>query len=246
MYDFMRGQARVPKERRLSMTENTIVSRLFALQDMDYRAFQCKLMPTVPTERVIGVRTPALRRLAKELAKTPVAEHFLRALPHQYYEENNLHGFLIEQMRDYGQTVAAVDAFLPFVDNWATCDLMSPRVFAKNLPALLTKIEEWIHAEHTYTIRFGVGMLLRYYLDEQFQPAYLEMAAGICSKEYYVNMMIAWYFATALAKQYEAAAPFLQNRRLGKWTHNKAIQKAIESDRVSSEHKAYLRTLKIK
>jgi len=219
---------------------------LFELQDLGYKEFSSKLMPTVNPETVIGVRTPELRKLAKEYSKTPEAMAFLKILPHTYYEENNLHGFLIETIKDYDTAIAAVDTFLPFIDNWATCDLMSPKVFKQHLPELYEKIKVWLKSDRTYTVRFGIGMLMSFYLDEQFRPDMLELVAGIRSEEYYINMMIAWYFATALAKQYDAALPYIQNQRLEKWTHNKAIQKAIESYRISDESKAYLRTLKVK
>ena len=227
-------------------TETTIRARLFELQDLSYRDFQCKLMPTVDPDTVIGVRTPELRKLAKSFSKEPEAEAFLRTLPHRYYEENNLHGFLIETMKDYSQVIAALDAFLPYVDNWATCDLMSPKIFKKHLPELREQIQVWMASSHTYTIRFGIEMLMTFYLDEQFQPEYLDWVADVHSEEYYVNIMIAWYFATALAKQYDAALPYLQEHRLEPWTHNKAIQKAIESYRITDEQKAYLRSLKVK
>lgn len=230
----------------MSAVQQTIQSRLFALQDLKYQAFQSKLIPTICPDTVIGVRTPALRKLAKELSGTPEATAFLQQLPHAYYEENNLHGLLICQMKDYGQTIAAVDAFLPHIDNWATCDLLNPKIFRVHLPELYEKIQTWVHASHPYTIRFGIGMLMSFYLDQAFSPAYPALVAEIRSDEYYVNMMIAWYFATALAKQYEAVLPYLQQHRLARWTHNKAIQKAIESDRITAEQKLYLRTLKQK
>jgi 3-methyladenine DNA glycosylase AlkD len=228
----------------MNRIEEDIQHRLFELQDLKYKEFSSKLMPTVNPETVIGVRTPDLRKLAKEVSKTPVAWEFLKILPHKYYEENNLHGFLIETIKDYDAAIAAVDAFLPYIDNWATCDLMSPKVFKKHLPELYEKIKVWLKSDKTYTVRFGIGMLLGFYLDEQFRPDMLELVAGVRSDEYYINMMIAWYFATALAKQYDAALPYIQNQRLEKWTHNKAIQKAIESYRISDESKAYLQTLK--
>lgn len=227
-------------------TEKIIQTQLWAMQDLKYRDFQCKLMPTVTPNTVIGVRTPELRKYAKELAKKPEANQFLKILPHKYYEENNLHGFLIETIKDYDRVIAELDAFLPYVDNWATCDLMRPRVLKKHLNELLIKIQEWIREEHTYTIRFGIEMLMSFYLDEQFRPEYLGLVADIRSEEYYVNMMIAWYFATALAKQYDAVLPYIEQHRLDQWTHNKAIQKALESYRISNEQKAYLRTLKIR
>ena len=228
----------------MSSVEEYVRSRLLEMQDKAYKEFACKLMPEVKPETVIGVRTPALRQFARAFAKTPEASAFMKILPHAYYEENNLHGFLIEAIGEYDACIAAVDAFLPWIDNWATCDLVSPKVFQKNLPALYEKIKGWLGSGRTYTVRFGVGMLLRFYLDEHFKPEMLALAAGIQSEEYYINMMTAWYFATALAKQYEATLPYLQEKRLAKWTHNKTIQKAIESYRISSEAKAYLRTLK--
>lgn len=224
----------------------SIRARLMALQDEKYKAFQCKLIPTVDPATVIGVRTPALRALGRELRGTPEAAAFIQILPHFYYEENNLHGYFIETMRDYAACVAAIDAFLPYVDNWATCDLVTPKVFKKHLPELYGKIQEWTSSGQTYTIRFGVEMLMCFFLDEAFFPETLALAANLRSEEYYVNMMIAWYFATALAKQYDAALPYIENRRLAKWTHNKAIQKSIESYRITDEQKAYLRTLKVK
>ena len=223
-----------------------VQGKLFELQDLNYRDFHAKLMPTVYKERVIGVRTPALRKFAKEFGKTKEAEEFLKQLPHEYYEEDNLHGVLIAGMKDFDRCIEELERFLPYVDNWATCDLLSPKIFKKHLQELLVKIRVWTVSEHTYMIRFGVGMLMSLYLDEAFELEYPEMVSGIRSNEYYVNMMIAWYFATALAKQYEAVLPFIENGRLDKWTHNKAIQKAVESCRVTDEKKAYLKTLKIK
>lgn len=223
----------------------SVQTRLLALQDLKYREFQIKLMPTVDPAAVIGVRTPALRSFAKAFAKTPEAAAFLRQLPHTYYEENNLHGLLIGAMKDYGQTVAALDAFLPYVDNWATCDLLSPQAFKKHPPELPGEIRRWMAGRHPYTVRFGMEALMSFYLDDHFRPEYLDWVAEVRSEEYYVNTMIAWYFATALAKQYDAAVPYLQERRLAPWTHNKAIQKAIESYRVTGEQKAYLRSLKV-
>lgn len=220
-------------------------ARLLSMGEEGYRAFQCRLMPTVEPERVIGIRTPALRSFAREFSKTPEAAVFLKTLPHWYYEENNLHAFLIAGMGDYAQAVAALEEFLPYVDNWATCDMMRPKAFKKRLPELLEQIKIWISSGHTYTIRFGIEMLMTFYLDDKFQPEYLELAAGVRSGAYYVDMMVAWFFATALAKQYDAALPYLQQRRLDSWVHNKAIQKAVESYRITEEQKAYLRLLKI-
>ena len=223
-----------------------IQARLFALQDKEYQAFQAKLMPTVPPETVIGVRMPLLRKLAGECRGSDTAGAFLSVLPHTYYEENNLHGLLICTLRDYGETVAALETFLPFVDNWATCDLLSPRAFRSHPDALPGQIRRWLDSGRTYTVRFALGMLLQFYLDDAFVPQWLDWAAEIRSEEYYINMMIAWYFATALAKQPEAALPFLEEGRLPLWVHNKTIQKAIESYRISPEQKAYLRTLRRK
>ena len=222
-----------------------IRARLFELRDEEYQAFSAKLMPTLDSFRVIGVRTPALRKLARELAKTGDAAEFMAALPHEYFEENSLHGFLIETIRDYDACVAALDAFLPFVDNWATCDQTLPKALGKCPERLRGQIDIWLRSEHVYTIRYGIGMLLRWFLDERFDPADLARVAEIRSEEYYVNMMIAWYFAEALAKQHDAAIVYLEARRLPAWTHNKAIQKARESYRIPPERKAYLQSLKI-
>lgn len=217
---------------------------LFALQDTSYKAFHEKLIPTVPCETVIGIRTPVLRHFASDYAKTPDAADFLATLPHTYYEENNLHAFLIEKIRDFDQALAALEAFLPYIDNWATCDALAPKVFAKHTDKLLPHIKLWIASNRTYTVRYGLGTLMRYYLDEHFKPAYLTLAASVRSEEYYVNMMIAWFFATALAKQYDAALTILSEHKLDVWTHNKAIQKARESFRITDEQKVYLKTLK--
>ena len=224
---------------------NVISEELFALQDTEYQTFQSKLMPTIPPETVIGVRTPLLRKLAKELAGTPQAEHFLQSLPHRYYEENNLHAFLIEQIRDYDTALAETERFLPYINNWATCDCFCPKVFAKHKEELLISIRRWLGSDQTYTVRYAMGMLMRYYLDEDFQPEYLAWVAGVHSEEYYLNMMRAWYFATALAKQPDAALPWLTDRRLDVWTHNKTIQKAAESYRIPPEMKQQLRELRI-
>ncbi|MDY4488855.1 MAG: DNA alkylation repair protein [Candidatus Limivicinus sp.] len=224
----------------------SIRETLFSLREEKFAAFQARLIPNVAPERVIGVRTPALRKLAKTLRGSGQAEEFLKALPHEFFEENNLHAFLLCEMKDFEACVQAVEDFLPYVDNWATCDQMSPGVFRKNKQALLPHIRRWIASEQCYTRRFGIGMLMSHFLDEDFREEYLSLVSDIRSEEYYVNMMIAWYFATALAKQYEAALPYLENRRLDPWVHNKAIQKALESFRVSDGHKTYLKTLKIR
>ncbi len=224
----------------------TVQNELFTLQDEEYRDFHSKLMPTVDKACVIGVRTPHLRKYAKQFATTQEADIFMEMLPHKYYEENNLHAFLIEQMKDYEECVRALDMFLPYVDNWATCDFMTPKIFKKYHKELVTDIRRWIDSEHTYEVRFAIGMLMKFYLDEAFLPEYPQMIAEIHSGEYYINMMVAWYFATALAKQYEAVIPYIEERRLDVWIHNKTIQKAIESYRISDEKKMYLRTLKCK
>ena len=221
-----------------------IRDRLFALQDPEYRLFQSRLMPTVDPARVIGVRTPDLRKLSRELAGTEQAAAFVRQLPHDYYEENNLHGLLIASLRDYGETVAALESFLPHVDNWATCDLLHPRAFDKCPEALPDQLFRWLQSDGTYTVRFAMGMLMSLYLDEAFRPRYADWVAGVKSEEYYVNMMAAWYFATALAKRWDDVFSYLTDHRLPVWTHNKAIQKAIESRRISPEQKQILRSLK--
>lgn len=223
-----------------------IAEKLFALQDKKYRDFQARLMPTVKPEHIIGVRTPALRQLAKEMMRKGEADAFLAKLPHKYFEENQLHAFILSDMKDYAECVERLEEFLPYVDNWATCDQMSPKVFRKHRPELLGQIRLWLASPATYTVRFGIGMLMAHYLDEDFDPACLSLVAGLRSDEYYVNMMIAWYFATALAKQYDASLPFIEEQRLSVWTHNKAIQKAIESRRITMAHKDYLRSLRIK
>lgn len=215
------------------------------MQDMEYKAFQSKLVPTVEPDRIIGIRLPVLRKFAKEFAKTPETEPFLKILPHYYYEENNLHAFLIEGMKDYTAVIQALDTFLPYVDNWATCDSMRPKVFKKHLPEIFEKAKEWMRAADIYTVRYGIEMLMSYFLDDAFSEEVNELVAAVRSEEYYVRMMAAWYFATALAKQYEATLPFIQDKRLDDWTHNKAIQKAIESYRITEEQKGYLRSLKV-
>lgn len=223
-----------------------VQERLFALQDLQYRDFQAKLMPTVDKDTIIGVRTPELRKLAKELKGGEEAAEFLRALPHAYYDENNLHGFLLSEIKDYAECVAALDAFLPQVDNWATCDLMSPKCFKRHKAELKADIRRWMVSDELYTVRFGIEMLMSHFLDGDFFPESLDWVADIRSEEYYLRMMQAWYFATALAKQYDAALPYIESRRLEDWTHNKAIQKSVESYRISDEQKEYLRSLKIK
>lgn len=226
--------------------DKQIITDLFSMQDLKYQAFHSKLMPTVDTEKVIGVRMPLLRNYAQKLTKNPAVGEYMDVLPHTYYEENNLHGLLIEKLKNYNDIIDALDKFLPYVDNWATCDMIAPKIFKNHLPELEEKIKEWISSGHTYTIRFGLNMLLKYYLDDAFKSEYLGMAASVNSDEYYVKMMVAWYFATALAKQYEATIPYIEQYRLKPWVHNKTIQKAIESYRIKPIQKEYLRGLKIK
>ena len=217
---------------------------LFELQDSDYREFQSGLIPNVSKDDFIGVRTPELKKLAREFAKDEGVTVFLNDLPHRYFDENQLHAFIISLGKDFGETVRAVEAFLPYVDNWATCDQMSPAVFKKHKKELLPYIKKWMKSKETYKVRFGIGMLMMHFLDGDFDAAYPKIVAEIRSDEYYVNMMIAWYFATALAKQYDAILPFIEGEKLEAWTHNKAIQKATESHRISPEQKQYLKTLK--
>ena len=229
----------------MSEVEKYIRDRLFAMADEKYRDFNSALIPNIDKSTVIGVRTPALRKFAKELSKTSYAAEFMKTLPHKYYEENNLHAYIIELKKDFDEALAFVRVFLPFVDNWATCDTFSPPVFKKNADRLLPEIKTWLSSEHVYTVRFALDMLMRCFLDQKFKPEYLRLAADVPTDEYYLHMMVAWYFATALTKQYDAALPYLQNRLLDKKTHNKAIQKALESRCISGEHKQYLKTLKL-
>ena len=222
-----------------------IRARLFAEQDIPYRDFQSKLIPGIDPESMIGVRTPALRKLAKEYVRREETAAFLEELPHRYFDENQLHAFIISEMKDYERCIALTEAFLPYIDNWATSDQLSPKIFKKHRPELLARIRAWLRSEETYVLRFAIGMLMQHFLDEDFDPAYPELVAGIRSDEYYVNMMIAWYFATALAKQYDAALPYIAEHRLAPRTHNKAIQKAIESYRITPGQKDVLRAMKI-
>ena len=224
----------------------TITEQLLALQDLEYKQFHSKLMPTINPDVIIGVRTPKLRNLVKKLKRSTEVEQFLHQLPHHYYEENNLHGFLIETIKDFDACIAALNEFLPYVDNWATCDMMSPKVLKTDLSKLYEQVKLWIVSGETYTVRFGVNMLMKYYLEDAFSPEYPELVASVCSEEYYVKMVVAWYFATALAKQYDAVLPYLTEQRLDVWTHNKTIQKAVESYRILPEQKTYLKTLKRK
>lgn len=234
------------ENREMREKEEILLERLFEFQDLEYKAFHEKLIPTVDKETVIGIRTPVLRSFAKEIAGSEEATCFLQSLPHLYYEQNNLHGLLIEGIKDYEKCVEELNRFLPYVDNWATCDMIRPKCFKKHLPELLERIKVWLKSEHIYTVRFAIEMLMTFYLDEAFMPEYLAWVSEIRTEAYYLKMMIAWYFATALAKQYEVTIPYLEMQRLDQWTHNKTIQKAVESYRITKEQKAYLKTLKRK
>ena len=227
------------------MNREEILAELFRLQDKKYAAFQAKLIPTIPADKIIGVRTPELRDFAKKLSADEGKDAFLTALPHQCFEEDQLHAFVISLEKDFDKCVGEVEAFLPFVDNWATCDQLSPKAFKKEPEKLLPYIETWLKSDKVYTVRFAIGMLMQHFLDEKFDPKYPDMVAAVKSEEYYFNMMTAWYFATALAKQYEAILPYLEGKRLDPWTHNKAIQKSVESYRITAGQKAYLKTLKV-
>lgn len=229
-----------------SMTPERIRAHLVELRDEKYKAFQSKLIPTINADTILGVRTPVLRKYAKELIKQREEKVFLTDLPHGYYDENILHGCLISLEKDFDSALALVEEFLPYIDNWAVCDLLSPKVLKEKPGELLACIRKWMRSDHVYAVRFGIRMLMVFYLDERFDTEYPAWVASVQSEEYYVRMMAAWYFATALAKQYDAVLPFLTQRRLDSWTHNKTIQKATESYRITAEQKAYLRTLKIK
>lgn len=228
------------------MVTDDIRKELKKLQDKGYQKMQVTIIPTVDADSIIGVRTPALRQMAKELSKREDISSFLSDVPHKFFEENQLHAFILSGMKDAESCIKLVDEFLPFVDNWATCDQMSPKVFKKNKQLLLEYVDKWIKSDHTYVKRFAIGMLMEHFLDEDFKTSYLTKVSKIRSEEYYVNMMIAWYFATALAKQYEDTLPFIEKQKLDKWTHNKSIQKAVESYRITPEQKEYLKTLKRK
>ncbi len=220
--------------------------KLFELSEAEYAAFISKLNPTVNPESIIGVRVPMLRKLAKEFAKSTECRDFLDTLPHDYYEENLLHSFIIAGKKDYNTGLTRVEAFLPYVDNWAVCDTLMPRVFSKHKTELFNEIKNWISSDSTYICRFGINMLMTHYLDDAFDASYLELPASVNSEEYYVKMMIAWFYATALAKQWDDAVIYLQQNRLSDWVHAKTIQKACESNRITPSQKAYLKTLKRK
>ena len=223
-----------------------IRSELFNMCDLKYREMQKKIIPGIDPDSIIGVRTPQLRAYAKQLSGRDDISEFLNDLPHRYFDENQLHAFIISGIKDFDRCMDEVSAFLPYVDNWATCDQMSPKVFRKNRAALLDAVNTWIDSGDTYSVRFAVGMLMEHFLNEDFDLVYPKIVADIRSDEYYINMMIAWYFATALAKQYDAVLPFIEEKRLDVWTHNKAIQKSVESYRITDEQKEYLKSLRIK
>lgn len=222
-----------------------IVDLLFSKQDIKYRDFQAPLFPNISKEKMIGVRTPEIKKLAKELYGSELANKFIETLPHQYFDENQLHAFLISLIKDYQTCLNEVNRFLPYTDNWGTCDQLNPKVFNKHKDELIKEIKKWLKSKKTYTVRFAIRMLMSLYLDEDFRKDYLDMVASIESEEYYINMMIAWYFATALAKQWESAIKYIEDNRLSTWIHNKTIQKAVESYRISDEQKTFLKSLKI-
>lgn len=222
----------------------TIKDELFKLQDISYGDFQAKLTPGIPRELFIGVRVPEARKLAKRLIREPAVSEFLEDLPHKYYDENILHGLLLSEMEDYDACIEAVDKFLPYIDNWAVCDIISPNIFKKNKTALLEKIKEWSASDKTYTCRFGIKMLMTHFLDDDFKSEYLEIPVSIHSEAYYIQMVVAWFFATALAKQWDTTVKYIEDHRLDTKTHNKAIQKARESNRITSKQKEYLKALK--
>lgn len=218
-----------------------IQKHLFELQDMAYRDFHSRLMPDIDKETVIGIRVPVLRKYAKSIAGTELSEKFIKELPHRYYEENNLHMMLITGIKDYDRCISEIERFLPYIDNWATCDFPAPKCFENHMEELLPVIKRWIASGETYTIRYGIGMLMRLYLDADFDPEYVKLVAEVKSDEYYVNMMIAWYMATALAKQWDAVIPYIEEHRMSDWVHRKTIQKAVESYRITDEQKRYLK-----
>ena len=226
------------------MTNTEIREKLFSMADEKYKDFQAKLMPTVDKDKVIGVRTPALRSFTKEIYKVGEYEAFLSDLPHKYYEEDNLHALLIDKIKDFDECVAEIEKLLPFIDNWATCDMLRPKVLKSEPEKLYEHICKWLGSDKVYTVRYGIGCLCSFYLDDNFRAEQLAMVAEIKSDEYYINMMIAWYFATALAKQYDSTVVYLQQRKLPEWVHRKTIQKAVESYRISDETKMYLRSLR--
>ena len=233
-------------QQRKPQSELSVVQALHNLQDKNYRDFNAKLIPDVSLDKIIGVRSPALRQYAKSIKNTDKAKEFVNTLPHVYFEENNLHGILVSEIKDWEQGITLLERFLPHVDNWATCDLLSPKCFENHDAQVLQRVEQWMSSDHPYTVLFGINVLMDRFLGERFEERFLYQVVGVKRQEYYIKMMIAWYFATALAKQYDSAIQVIQGQLLDKWTHNKAIQKALESYRVSDEHKKILKTLKRK
>ena len=223
---------------------NKIVEELFKLQDKDYRDFQAKLIPNVGIDYFIGVRTPNLRKYAKEMIKNQSYESFLEELPHKYFDENQLHAFILSEIKDYNQLITYINSFLPYIDNWATCDQLTPNILKKNRDKLIKEIKRWLKSKEIYTLRFSIKMLMQHYLDDEFKEEYLNLVSKIKTEDYYLKMMISWYFATALSKQYPIAVKYLEEHKLDKWIHNKTIQKAIESYRITPEQKKYLKSLK--
>ena len=225
-----------------------IKNELLSMQDKTYKDFHSKLMPTINSNSIIGVRVPVLRDYAKKLFKENSIESlnsFLKNLPHEFYEENNIHAFIIEKINNFDECIFYLENFLPYIDNWATCDMLNPKIFKTNCEKLLEKIYQWINSDSVYTVRFGIGMLMRFFLDEKFETKYLDLVSSINSEEYYINMMRAWFFATALAKQYEQTLPYIKNYSLDKWTHNKTIQKANESFRITKQQKEELKKFRL-
>ena len=223
-----------------------VLSLLFSKQDEQYRAFQASLIPNIDKNLMIGVRTPELKKIAKEIVDTSLGKSFIETLSHSYFEENQLHAFIVSNIKDYQSCLKEVKRFLPYIDNWATCDQLCPKVFSKHKEELINEIKEWLKSNHLYTKRFAIKMLMSFYLDDSFNKEHLELVSNVKSDEYYLNMMIAWYFATALAKQYDSAIKYLEKNKLSPWVHNKTIQKAVESYRINDEQKSYLRSLKLK
>jgi 3-methyladenine DNA glycosylase AlkD len=214
-------------------------------RETEYADFMANLLPNLPKERILGVRTPILRKMAKQMIREDTDKDFIKQCPHEFFEENQLHGFIISERKDFAQCMAELEHFLPYMDNWATCDQTSPKIFKKNKEKLMPYIEIWLQSERTYTVRFAIGMLMKHFLEDDFLPEYLDMVAGIQSEEYYINMEIAWYMATALAKQWESTISYIENKKMGVWVHNKTIQKAVESYRITEEQKCYLKTFRI-
>ena len=224
---------------------NNITDKLFKLQDKKYQEMQFKIIPNIDNSTIIGVRTPEIKKLAKEIYKEDY-KSFLEELPHKYFDENQLHAFIISEIKDYDECISYINKFLPYINNWATCDTLIPKTFKKNTDKLITEVKKWIKSKEDYTIRYGIGTLMRFYLDDNFKEEYLNLVSKIKSNEYYVNMMIAWFFATSLAKQYDSTIKIIESNKLDTWVHNKTIQKAIESYRINNEQKNYLKKLKRK